>query len=188
VRLLGFNGHVAWQQAAEGLIVTLPTQLVSPYTCALQITGTDLRPVPVPVETIIVSPDAQGNLTCAAAEPELHGDQIQVENQGGQPNAGFWDRAEEWVSWKIKVDQPGSFLVSASCATVHSNAEFVIELADQQLTGKPVQTGGWADFKTLELGRIRIEQPGLQVLKVRARDVRTWKAINLRWVKLVQTR
>ncbi len=184
VRLLGYNGSVEWRQSDEGLIVTVPAQPISPYTCALEITGRNLQPAPVPVAVVVISPDAQGGFTLGAADAELHGDQLQMENQGGQPNVGFWDRADEWVSWTIKFDRPGVFTVSASCATVHAGAEFVAELAGQQLAGRPPQTSGWADFRTLDLGRFRIEQPGQQVLKVRSRDGQSWKAVNLRWVKL----
>jgi alpha-L-fucosidase len=46
VRLLGYSGSVKWNQSTEGLAVTLPETKVSPYTCALKISGTNLRPAP----------------------------------------------------------------------------------------------------------------------------------------------
>ena len=45
VSLLGHPGTVAWQQTADALVVTLPAEKISPYTCAVRITGTDLKPV-----------------------------------------------------------------------------------------------------------------------------------------------
>jgi hypothetical protein len=33
-------------------------------------------------------------------------------------------------------------------------------------------------------GSVEIQQAGQQTLKVRPRDAQTWKAINLRWIKL----
>ena len=48
VSLLGYDGKVDWQQTDEGLVVTVPAQPISPYTCALKITGDDLKPVPIP--------------------------------------------------------------------------------------------------------------------------------------------
>jgi len=53
-------------------------------------------------------PDAKGVVTLLPNDAELHGEQIKVEAQGGQPNIGFWDKPEEWVSWKVKVDKPGA--------------------------------------------------------------------------------
>ena len=49
VRLLGCNRKVDWQQTAEGLVVTLPEQKVSEYTCAIKVTGSGLKPVEIPL-------------------------------------------------------------------------------------------------------------------------------------------
>ena len=48
VSLLGHDGKLEWQQTDEGLVVTVPAQKVSEYTCALKITGQDLKPAPIP--------------------------------------------------------------------------------------------------------------------------------------------
>ena len=184
VSVLGYSGKLAWEQTAEGLAVTVPGPKLSEYTCALKITGQNLQPAPIPEVAVTVTADAKGNFTLSPDDAELHGEQIKLEAQGGQPNIGFWDRADEWVSWKVKVDKPGKFLVSTSCASMHPNAEFVVEAAGQQLSGKPAQTGGWAEFRVADLGTIEIKQPGEQTVKVRARDAQSWKPINLRFVKL----
>jgi alpha-L-fucosidase len=46
VELLGHKGKLKWDQTSEALIVSLPPDKVSAYTCALRITGDELRPVP----------------------------------------------------------------------------------------------------------------------------------------------
>ena len=48
VTLLGYSGKVAWEQTDQGLVVTLPEQKISPYTCAVKVVGSDLKPVPAP--------------------------------------------------------------------------------------------------------------------------------------------
>ena len=140
------------------------------------------------IEIVIepVRPDAKGNLNLTAEAAELHGDQIKTEAQGGQPNIGFWDRPDEWVSWKAKLDKPGTFRVRASVATIHADAEFVAEAAGQKLVGKPPRTGSWAEFRDVELGQLEIKQAGDCTVSVKARDAKTWKAINLRSVSLVR--
>ncbi len=184
VSLLGHAGKVDWKQTADALVVTLPAQKPSEYTVGLKITGTDLKPIVVPVVVEPVHADAQGNLMLVPDAAELHGDQIKTEQQGSTPNIGFWDRGDEWVSWKAQFAQPGTYKVSASCSTTNPESEFVLEVAGQQLTGKVMKTGGWADFKTLELGQVEIKQAGEQVVKVRPRDAQTWKPINLAVITL----
>ena len=121
----------------------------------------------------------------APDDADLHGDQITIEGQGGQPNIGYWDRADEWAAWTIQVDRPGVYSVRTSIATMHANAAFVMDAAGQLLSGTPERTEGWADFQTMDLGPVRFDQPGKQVLQIRARDPQSWKAINLRWIRLV---
>jgi alpha-L-fucosidase len=184
VSLLGYDGKVDWQQNAEGLVVTLPEQKVSEYTCALKITGTDLKPVGLPQTTTTIRPEANGSYTLGADAAELHGDQIKQESQGGQPNIGFWDKADEWVSWKVKFPKPGTYKVSANTASPNGDVEFVVEAASQQLPGKTTQTGSWTEFRETDVGQLKIEQPGDQTIKVRPKDAASWKAINLRFIKL----
>jgi alpha-L-fucosidase len=185
VSLLGYNGKVDWRQSAEGLIVSLPEQKVSEYTCAVRITGTDLKPVELPGTTTTIRSEANGSYTLGADSAELHGNQIKQETQGGQPNIGFWDKADEWVSWKVKFLKPGTYKVSASTASPNGDVEFVVEAASQQLPGKTTQTGAWTEFRETDIGQLKIEQPGDQTIKVRPKDAASWKAINLRFIKLV---
>jgi len=184
VSLLGYRGTVDWQQTAEGLVVTLPKQKVSEYTCAIKVTGSSLEPVEIPQVTLAIRAEPNGGYTLGADAADLHGVQIKQEAQGGQPNIGFWDKADEWVSWKVKVEKSGTYKVSASTATVNGKAEFVVEAAGQQLTGKAPQTSDWAEFRETDIGELKIEQPGEQTLKVRPKDAASWKAINLRFIKL----
>ena len=65
VSVLGVAEKVTWQQTAEGLLVTVPTNRVSPYTCALKIAGDNLKPAPIPEIFTVVDPDAQGMLRVA---------------------------------------------------------------------------------------------------------------------------
>jgi len=184
VSLLGYDGAIEWKQTAEGLAVTLPSKQISPHSAALKIVGTNLKPVEIPVVVPVVKPDASGRIKLGPDDAELHGQQIKQENQGGQPNIGFWDKADEWVSWKIQFDKPGAFEVSASVAVLADNAAFAIEIAGQRLEGKPARTGAWDRFQDNALGRIEIKQAGEAVLSLRAKDASSWKAINLRSVSL----
>ncbi|TWT81041.1 Alpha-L-fucosidase [Planctomycetes bacterium CA13] len=186
VSLLGYDGNVDWQQTDEGLVVTVPTKAVSEYTCALKITGEDLKPAPIPKIIITVSPDKAGNYVLKPDDAELNGDQIKIENKGGQPNVGYWDRADESVAWTLSVDKPGKFNVSALIATAHADGEFVVDAAGQRLVGKPAKTSGWEHFQETQLGSIRIDKPGKHVLTMQARDAKTWKPINVRQLKLVR--
>lgn len=188
VSVLGSDDKVKWEQTAEGLIVSVPSRQVSPYTCALKITGDNLKAVPVPEVFSVVSPDANGSYRLVPDDANLHGDQIKTEAQGGKPNIGFWDNASDWVSWKVKIDRPGSFALTAACATPHANVPLIVEAAGQQLTATTIATGGWADFRDIDLGRLEFRETGEQLIKVHAREAQSWKPINLRQITLTPTK
>jgi alpha-L-fucosidase len=186
VSLLGREGKLEFAQGPEGLVVTLPREKLSDIACSLKISGQDLKPAPGSEEVgKVVLPDTQGDLTLLPGDAELS-EGMNLEAQGGEPNIGFWDRGDDSASWKVALAGPGAYRVSASCATVHDGAEVAVEIEGRKLTGKVPRTGSWAEFKVLDLGRIEVAAAGERPVKAGAPDPKTWKAINLRWVKLTR--
>jgi alpha-L-fucosidase len=183
VSLLGYDGKVEWTQTPEGLVVTLPEKKVSPYTCGLKIAGTGLKPAPVEAAVEPLRADAKGAFTLGADDAELHGDQIKAESQGGKSNIGFWDKPGEWVSWKVRFEKPGAWQVTAEIAGL-AVSEFVVESGDQKLPGTSPVTGAWDKFEKVAVGRIEAKQAGVVEVKMRPKDAASWKAINLRGLRL----
>ncbi|MCX5676552.1 MAG: alpha-L-fucosidase [Planctomycetota bacterium] len=189
VSLLGYAGKVKWVHDADGLAVQLPAEKPCDYAVALRMTGEDLRgfkpelAVP-PVQAI--QPDAAGNYSLGADDAELHGD-LKTENQGGLPNIGFWDKAADSASWKVNFKEAGRFKVSASYAAANGDSALAVEIADQKAEGRVPATGAWDKFATSEMGVIEVKKAGEQAVKVRPRDAESWKAVNLRWVKLTRS-
>jgi alpha-L-fucosidase len=186
VSLLGYKGKLEWTQTAQGLAVKLPAQKLSPYTCALKISGTGLRPVPLKEESAALEQDKQGNFLLPADAAEIHGDQVNTEERDGQTNLGFWDKAGDWVCWKVRVQKPGTFAVIGSVATINDGAELAVDADGQTATGQVPRTGDWGAFQVATLGKVQISGAGEQVIKVRPKDPTTWKPINLRFIKLTR--
>lgn len=208
VSLLGSYAQLGWKQTADGLVVMLPAQKVSELTVGLKITGTDLKPVPFEQVFEPIHADDKGNFNLRADDADLHGSRIKQETKGVHTHIGFWDKSDEWVSWLVKFDAPGKFKVSAQYATIHDGAEFAVELVGKRvatkvpktaardakhtdipatykrLAAKAPKTATWDDFKNVSLGQIEVTQPGEQLVTVCAKDPATWKAINLRAVRL----
>jgi alpha-L-fucosidase len=187
VELLGHKGKLQFEQTTEGLVVTLPAAKLSDLTCSLKITGSNLKPVTLPVTAPAIGPDSKGDVCLSATNAELHGSQIQLETQGGLPDIGYWDKGDEWVSWTAQIPKAGTFNVSATVATLNAEASFMVEVGGQTISAQAPVTGSWEEFQTVNLGQIQIKQPGDLAVKVRAKDKATWKAINLNSVKLTLT-
>jgi len=74
--------------------------------------------------------------------------------------------------------------VVASCAAANGEAAFLVEATGQKVEGKAPATEGWDKFTEVAVGTIEVKQAGEQTVSFRPRDGQSWKAINLRWVKL----
>ena len=131
VELLGHAGRLTWTHEADGLVVNLPAEKPCNYAVALKICGENLRgfkPELAAPSSALIQPDSAGTVTLSAADAELKGSQIQVEEKDGQPNIGFWDKAEESASWKVDFQKPGKYKVTASIAAISSDALAVLEV------------------------------------------------------------
>ena len=186
VSLLGYKGTVEWSQTHDGLSVKLPAQKLSPYTCALKITGTELKHLPLKEESSVLQQDADGSLVLPASAADIHGEQLNTEERDEQANLGFWDKPADWVSWKVQIQKPGKFAVSASVATVNEGAEVALEAGDHRTVGQIPRTGDWGAFQVADLGVLEISAAGEQIIKLHPKDAATWKPINLRFIRLVR--
>ena len=127
VQLLGYKGAVKYTQTADALVVELPAQKISDLANTLKITGGNLTPASPPASVTLVRPDAKGTLTLGAADAQLHGGQLRLEERGGLPDIGYWDKPDEWASWTARVSRAGMFRVNATVATYNANVRFVVE-------------------------------------------------------------
>jgi alpha-L-fucosidase len=184
VELLGHKGKLKFVQTTEGLAVTLPAGQTNDLTCALRITGRNLKPAPIPETPVVITPDAKGRFVFSADDATLHGNKLKLEEQGGKPNIGYWDDAGEWAEWRARAAGPGTYQVAATIASASGDADFVIEVAGQAVSARVPQTAGWDRFTMAEPGQVEIQSPGDFTVKVRARDAASWRAINLQAVSL----
>jgi len=187
VELLGYKGKLKFTQTDEGLTVELPGKKLSDLTCPLRITGSNLKPAPIPELPAIIMPDTRGRLTFSADDATLHGKTLRLEDKNGTSCIGFWEDAGESVSWNAQFAKPGRYKVSATTATLFEDANFVVEVGGVALAAVAPNTGAWENFEARDLGEVEIKSPGQTEVKVHARDAATWKPINLNSVQLTPT-
>ena len=121
-----------------------------------------------------------------AADATIHGDTAQYESGGGKDNIGFWTRAEDWVSWNVKVTRPGTFTVEITYASEPGSAgsEYAVTVGDGQVTGKTASTGSWTEFKTETLGTLKIPAAGAVSVAVKPKTKPGVGVMNLKAIAL----
>lgn len=199
VSLLGSKERIAWRHSASGLEVNMPSQKTGDYAHVLKIVVDDLnafRPdlAPrVPREAIVC--DVSGSFTLVESAAETEGD-VKVENQGGPPNFGYWDHGKDFVSWVIQCDRKTHFDATLEAATVFPRTALALEIRPdvpgnvpgsqpiRRLVGQIESTGDWGVFRKMNLGFVELP-PGRYEIRLVPSDEATWKAANVRNVRLI---
>ncbi len=186
ITALGYKGKIDWRQTADALYVTLPKTKISEFTAAIRIKGKNLKNVPIVPVVQNVAPDAKGNFTLLPDTAEIHGTQLAVEEKGGQPNFGYWDKVDEYPVWNIKVQGSGKYVVKASIASPNAESSFIFSIAGAKLMGVAKSTDAWDVFHEQTIGEIEVSGSGSKAVSLRPKNAPTWKPINLRWIKLIK--
>jgi hypothetical protein len=99
-----------------------------------------------------IKPAADGTVTLTAADADLKGDHLQVENVGGPPNIGFWTDAKDQTAWTVDVPKVGDYTVEIeyACEPANSGSTFRVHVdgATEGVEGTVPDTGGWGSFRT----------------------------------------
>ena len=122
--------------------------------------------------------DASGAFRLDAADAKIVGQTAQLEGE----NIGFWTDKNDYVEWKLNIAKLGAYAVSLdyACEPGSQGSEFEIIAGDQKLPGKIAATRGWRNFKTVKVGNIQVDHPGVLMLQVKPLTKPNNAVMNLR--------
>ncbi|HEV2471625.1 MAG TPA: alpha-L-fucosidase, partial [Chthonomonadales bacterium] len=146
----------------------------------------------------IVMPDRSGEIRLGAADADIHGSQAQLEQQGGQPNIGYWVNRSDTISWQLGAPRQSLYQLrlELACPADTAGATYHITLsrlvgsatAPISLSGTVPSTGGWNQFQTISLGDPIRLGPGEWKLTVTPDSMPHGALMNLRAVDLQPVR
>jgi len=127
-----------------------------------------------------------GRIVLRADRAVIHGNSAKYESGGGKDNIGFWTNASDWVSWPVKVTQPGTFKVEVTYAAAPGSggARYHVCADAQKVAGTVKETGAWNAFKTVPLGEIKIPKAGAVSVAVKPQSKPGEGVMNLKAVTL----
>lgn len=119
----------------------------------------------------VVSPVAASGdtITLAAHDGVAHGKLLRYEPQPHKNTLGYWAQVKDWCEWSVYVERPGSYQVHVlqGCGKGHGGSQVAVTMAGQSIKFTVEDTGGFQAFKDRDIGRFRINKPGLYQLQVR---------------------
>ena len=132
----------------------------------------------------LIRPDNHGRLTLAATNAEIYGPSIIFEPT--YKNIGFWRREADHVVWPIETDKSNEYTVylNYACDNATAGNRFVLQIGNQNLTGKVDGTGTWDEYRNVEIGRITLSA-GRQHATFRSDGNVRGYMIDLRAIELI---
>ena len=108
-----------------------------------------------------------GTLRLTVDDAEIHGATAHVEGDQ-ERSIGYWMDGVGSVSWSAKITDPGLFRVEVvqACPEGTTGTEYTLSVGDQTVSCNVVATGGWRSYKTLPVGKIKVDQAGSPIIKL----------------------
>ena len=177
--MLGYRGGLNWIRNGRGLTVRLPAERPGQIATVLKITGlSDLA------YDGLIYPAMNGDILLGVAAAVRHGQQFVVVADNGPPHVAAWSKSDEWLSWKARIRQPGTYEVSVVSSAAAGASEVTVKAGGGTLLGMFPPTKTWEEFCTVKLGRLTITEAGALSIRFQPASPKTWRALNLASVKL----
>jgi hypothetical protein len=101
-----------------------------------------------------------GSFALSPQNAKLLGDNIRLKKSGDGEDAeysvGFWDNPKASLQWQMTVPKAGKYRVDLTYGNGNDTNDFIFSAGDQKLTGKTAKTGGWDNWKTMNLGEVAL--------------------------------
>ncbi len=190
-RLLGGGEVTAGPSDTESgrLVVSLPTRPVDESCSVVKLElASGVEPM-----AYLVFPSADGVLTLTPHDATLEGPSIRVEKVGDvgdvKYNVGYWLDPAATATWPIGIGfgQRGEFAVEADlgCADAAAGAKMRLEFegGSANLEFTVTATGGWQQYRTVELGSVTLPEGSHRVV-LRALNKPGEAVVNVRAIRL----
>ncbi len=164
----------------SNVVVNLPAKALDPIdtVVVLEIEGEP------EVGAVAATQVEGGAIKLDARDAETHGSHIRYETGDGKDAIGFWTDPADYVTWILRIDEPGKFDVEITYAcTPPGGSRYAVEVAGQKLETKTEPTGSWTQFETCKVGRLKLGADR-HVLSVKAQSKAGEGVMNLKSIVL----
>jgi hypothetical protein len=131
---------------------------------------------------------ADGTITLPARTADVHGIMIRYEPLPHKNTIGFWVRVDDWVSWDFVANTPGEYELEIlqGCGAGSGGSEVEINVAGQSVKARVEETGGFQQFVSRTIGKVKLAEPGKYTLTIKPRSKPGPAVMDLRQVRLIK--
>lgn len=121
-------------------------------------------------------------------EALVYGKLLRYEPQPHKNTVGYWANEKDWCEWKLDLKTPGVFDVYLlqGCGRGQGGSEVQISVNDQKLKFTVEETGHFQNFKERYIGRLKLDQTGVQSFQVKPVKKARNAVMDVRQIRLVR--
>ena len=147
-------------------------------------------------KSLVLVPTSEGkeiiqsgrNISLHSRDSKVNGVILRYEPAQKKQCLGYWSNPSDWASWDFIVKEPGDYTVTVrqGCGRGHGGSKVSIISGTQKLIFNAEDTGGFQNWKNIDIGSIKLKEPGLNSLEVRPLDKKSVAVMDIQEIILTK--
>ena len=147
-------------------------------------------------KSLVLVPTSEGkeiiqsgrNISLHSRDSKVNGVTLRYEPAQKKQCLGYWSNPSDWASWDFIVKEPGDYTVTVrqGCGRGHGGSKVSIISGTQTLIFNAEDTGGFQNWKNIDIGSIKLKEPGLNILEVRPLDKKSVAVMDIQEIILTK--
>jgi len=177
--LLAGDVKLEISKSDAGVVVNLPASAPDPISSTIKLAIQGRPEVAEP----FVSADKEGVIRLLPGDAVCEGEEVKSEEKGGQSNIGYWTNPKDTVSWNLRAENEGKYIVRIEAASPTEGSALMIQGVGKLACSVP-KTGAYETYQTVKVGEVHL--PKGEKVKLTLRPVVDgWHPVNIRKVELL---
>ena len=147
-------------------------------------------------KSLVLVPTSEGkeiiqsgrNISLHSKDSKVNGVTLRYEPAQKKQCLGYWSNPSDWASWDFIVKEPGDYTVTVrqGCGRGHGGSKVSIISGTQKLIFNAEDTGGFQNWKNIDIGSIKLKEPGLNILEVRPLEKKSVAVMDIQEIILTK--
>ena len=147
-------------------------------------------------KSLVLVPTSEGkeiiqsgrNISLHSRDSKVNGVTLRYEPAQKKQCLGYWSNPSDWASWDFIVKEPGDYTVTVrqGCGRGHGGSKVSIISGTQKLIFNAEDTGGFQNWKNIDIGSIKLKEPGLNILEVRPLEKKSIAVMDIQEIILTK--
>ena len=147
-------------------------------------------------KSLVLVPTSEGkeiiqsgrNISLHSRDSKVNGVTLRYEPAQKKQCLGYWSNPSDWASWDFIVKEPGDYTVTVrqGCGRGHGGSKVSVISGTQKLIFNAEDTGGFQNWKNIDIGSIKLKEPGLNILEVRPLEKKSVAVMDIQKIILTK--